>query len=267
MSGTITGIATFVYLGSFFLCLIGLKSGKKVWTSLVFFTTLSGFLFHTAGIILRWYESYSQGMGHVPLSNFYESLVFFAWSIIMISLLGVRGRIRDTVLALVLPSAVLILGYASFSPGIESNVQPLIPALKSNWLAIHVITCFLGYACFTVASIFGIFTLVKGGMESADHGQAGIMLYRCTAIGFIFFTVGIMTGSVWAQVAWGRYWGWDPKETWALITWLVYAAVLHERIRGGAVTRRIVVMTLIGLASVLVTYFGVNYLPGLHSYL
>jgi cytochrome c-type biogenesis protein CcsB len=94
----------------------------------------------------------------------------------------------------------------------------------------------------------------------------GDMLYRCVAIGFILFTIGIMTGSVWARVAWGRYWGWDPKETWALITWLIYAAVLHARIRQGGVSARVAVMTLIGLASVLFTYFGVNYLPGLHSY-
>lgn len=92
------------------------------------------------------------------------------------------------------------------------------------------------------------------------------MLYRSVMIGFIFFTVGILTGSVWAQMAWGRYWGWDPKETWALITWLMYAIVLHERIRKHVMTRRVAIFVLIGLSSVLFTYFGVNYLPGLHSY-
>ncbi|HQG31727.1 MAG TPA: cytochrome c biogenesis protein CcsA, partial [Deltaproteobacteria bacterium] len=132
--------------------------------------------------------------------------------------------------------------------------------------AIHVITCFLGYSSFVVASVSGFF-LLRNGHASPEAHPTGTVFYRCVMIGFIFFTVGILTGSVWAQVAWGRYWGWDPKETWALITWLIYAAVLHERIRKGRATKGVAVIALIGLVSVLFTYFGVNYLPGLHSYL
>ena len=92
------------------------------------------------------------------------------------------------------------------------------------------------------------------------------MLEKSLKTGFILFTFGIITGSVWAHFAWGRYWGWDPKETWALITWLIYAAAIHVRVRDGSVSRRVAIITIIGLVSVLFTYFGVNYLPGLHSY-
>jgi ABC-type transport system involved in cytochrome c biogenesis permease subunit len=265
-SGTIISIVTFIYLGLFSLSLVGLILGKRGLARPVFIGALGGFLLHTAGILLRWHESYALGVGHVPLSNFYESLVFFAWATVLVTILGIKGEIRDTILAFVMPAAALMLGYASFSPGVESEIHPLIPALKSNWLAIHVITCFLGYASFFVASVFGIILLKRNGSPPGEH-PPGTMFYRCVMIGFIFFTVGILTGSVWAQVAWGRYWGWDPKETWALITWLIYAAVLHERIRGGGVTGRVAVLALVGLVSVLFTYFGVNYLPGLHSYL
>ncbi|HNY66147.1 MAG TPA: c-type cytochrome biogenesis protein CcsB [Deltaproteobacteria bacterium] len=265
-SGTIIGIVTFVYLGVFSLSLVGQIMGKKGLARPAFFAALGGFGLHTAGILLRWYESYALGVGHVPLANFYESLVFFAWATILVTFLGMKGGTRDTVLAYVMPAAALMLGYASFSPGVESEIHPLIPALKSNWLAIHVITCFLGYASFFVASVFGIILLRDPGATPGEN-PSGTMFYRCVMIGFIFFTVGILTGSVWAQMAWGRYWGWDPKETWALITWLVYGAVIHEKVREGGVTKRVAVLSLIGLASVLFTYFGVNYLPGLHSYL
>lgn len=265
MSGALVGIATFMYLGSFFLSVVGNVSEGKRWARPAILAGAAGFLVHTASIVLRWYESHSLGMGHVPLANFYESLVFFAWAILLLFFVLIDKDMRNTTLALVMPVAALLLGYASFGTGVESTVQPLIPALKSNWLAIHVITCFLGYASFAVASVFGLLML-KGG-ETSSKGPFAAMLYRCVVIGFIFFTVGIMTGSVWAQAAWGRYWGWDPKETWALITWLIYAAVLHERVRLGGVRKRVVVLALIGLLSVLFTYFGVNYLPGLHSYL
>ncbi len=264
-SGIIIGMVTFIYLGSFSLSLVSLISGKEALACLAFFGAMGGFLMHTAGILLRWHESYSLGIGHVPLANFYESLVFFSWAIVLISFLGIKGRIRDPMPAFVMPAAALMLGYASFSPGIENSIQPLIPALKSNWLAIHVITCFLGYACLSMATVFGLIML-RGSSVSSGEKTSGLIFYRCVIIGFIFFAVGILTGSVWAQVAWGRYWGWDPKETWALITWLVYAAVLHERIRGGGMTRRVAVLALIGFLSILFTYFGVNYLPGLHGY-
>lgn len=264
-SGTMISIVTFIYLGSFAGAVVGRITGRGELARPVLYASMGGFALHTAGILVRWRESYALGVGHVPLSNFYESLVFFAWATILMTL-ALKRNARDTLLAFVTPACALMLGYASFAPGIASGIQPLIPALKSNWLAIHVITCFLGYASFFMASIFGIILLRSDRAALADHPY-GTLFHRCVMIGFIFFTIGIMTGSVWAQVAWGRYWGWDPKETWALITWIIYAAALHERIRGGGMSRRVAGISLIGLISILLTYFGVNYLPGLHSYL
>ena len=265
MNTLILSISTFVYLGAFVLLLVSTISGRGPWERAGGLVAYAGFVLQTSGIAMRWVETYHAGIGHAPLSNFYESLVFFSWAIVLLSLVFNRGKTSSLINVFVMVLAFLLMAYASFSPGVESRIQPLIPALKSNWLIVHVITCFLGYAAFVMASLMGILYLMKDGRPGGID-SFGDMLYRSIAIGFVLFTIGIMTGSVWAHVAWGRYWGWDPKETWALITWLIYAAVLHARIREGGVNTLVVVMTLIGLVSVLFTYFGVNYLPGLHSY-
>jgi ABC-type transport system involved in cytochrome c biogenesis permease subunit len=261
----ILSIATFVYLSAFVVLLITAVSSRGIFDRAGRLIMILGFSLQSIGIALRWIESYRAGIGHAPLSNFYESLVFFSWAVVLLSLVFLKGGQGTLGRVFVTALAFLLMAYASFSPGVDSRIQPLIPALKSNWLIVHVITCFLGYAAFFMASVMGIILLVKG--ESAEEaGMLGDMLYRSTATGFILFTFGIVTGSVWAYAAWGRYWGWDPKETWALITWLIYSAVLHVRIRERRVSTKVAAMTLIGLASVLFTYFGVNYLPGLHSY-
>lgn len=265
MNTTILSAVTFVYLASFVVFLVSEVSGKRTWERAGRFVVLAGLLAHTGGILLRWAESHRAGMGHAPLSNFYESLVFFSWSVAFLYLVFAWKQARAVIGAFVMPVAFLLLAYASFSPAVDSQIKPLIPALKSNWLIVHVITCFLGYAAFVLASVLGIMTLRQGG-DPGGTGAVADMLDNCLRTGYILFTLGIVTGSVWAHVAWGRYWGWDPKETWALITWFIYTAAIHVRIRDGAPTRRFVVILVIGLAGVLFTYFGVNYLPGLHSY-
>jgi ABC-type transport system involved in cytochrome c biogenesis permease subunit len=261
---TVLGVATFVYLGAFVVFLWAVVSGRYAWARAGRLLAAAGLVLQSAGLALRWFESYRAGIGHAPLSNFYESLVFFSWAVAFFSLAAGRGRNRTLVNVCAMAASSLLMAYASFSPNVNSRIQPLIPALKSNWLIIHVMTCFLGYAAFVVGSIAGALFLAKRGAPDAD--ALGDMLYRGTAVGFIVFTLGIVTGSVWAYAAWGRYWGWDPKETWALITWFIYAGVLHLRIREGGVTAKVALMALLGLLSVLFTYFGVNYLPGLHSY-
>ncbi len=180
--------------------------------------------------------------------------------------------------AFVVPVAFLCMAFASLSPGINSRIQPLIPALQSNWLTSHVLTCFLGYAAFTVAFALGLMVLLKARDGNPGEGVPRFLrlipdmdsldelIYQSTVLGFVFLTIGIMTGSVWAHYAWGSYWSWDPKETWSLITWLVYAIMLHSRYVRGWRGKRMAVMAIIGFISVLITYLGVNYLPGLHSY-
>jgi cytochrome c-type biogenesis protein CcsB len=179
----------------------------------------------------------------------------------------------------VMPVVFLIMAYASIAPGINNRIEPLIPALQSNWLTSHVLTCFMGYAAFTVAFALGIMFFIKqsAGARSSKSGtfirllpseyQMDELMYSCAALGFIFLTLGIVTGSVWAHYAWGSYWSWDPKETWSLITWLVYAVMLHARLVRGWRGKRMAMMSIVGFGCVLFTYLGVNLLPSLHSYM
>ncbi|MEA3428737.1 MAG: c-type cytochrome biogenesis protein CcsB, partial [Thermodesulfobacteriota bacterium] len=163
----------------------------------------------------------------------------------------------------------------SLSPNISDRIQPLIPALKSNWLIAHVVTCFLGYAGFAIA--FGVSLLYlfkkkdKAGKTGAfihfpESHVLDELTYQTITFGFLFLTIGIITGSVWANSAWGSYWSWDPKETWSLITWFIYATLLHARMMRGWTGKRIAYLSIIGFIAVIFTYFGVNLLPGLHSY-
>jgi cytochrome c-type biogenesis protein CcsB len=218
-------------------------------------------------------------MGHAPLSNFYESLIFFAWTIVILYLLMERRLKNRSIGVFVLPVAFLIMAYASIAPGINNRIEPLIPALQSNWLTSHVLTCFMGYAAFTVAFALGMMFFVKtsagGDLSKASvfirllpsEYQMDELMYSSAALGFVFLTLGIATGAVWAHYAWGSYWSWDPKETWSLITWLTYAVMLHARLVRGWRGKRMAIMAIVGFGCVLFTYLGVNLLPSLHSYM
>ncbi|MFW6147288.1 MAG: c-type cytochrome biogenesis protein CcsB [Thermodesulfobacteriota bacterium] len=273
---TILSWVTFIYFASASFYLFRMVTGKDFWGLPATYTALFGLVAQSIALILRWVESHQLGIGHAPLSNLYESLIFFSWTIILLYLV-VEWRIKSRNLgAFVVPFAFIAIAYASFSPNVTSRIQPLIPALQSNWLISHVITCFFGYAAFAIACSLGIMYLVRGlGRDGASaffrllprREILDELTYHSVVIGFIFLTLGIITGSVWAYSAWGSYWSWDPKETWSLITWLIYAAMLHSRLMRGWRGKRMAIMSIIGFGSVLFTYFGVNLLPGLHSYL
>lgn len=276
LNATILSYITFFYFGAFLFYLLMLIMHRKAPGVIATLISVAGLIGHTLAIALRWAESYKMGIGHAPFSNLYESLIFFSWMIIFLYLL-VEWRTRNRTLgAFVTPLAFLAMAYASFSPGITSQIQPLIPALKSNWLISHVITCFVGYAAFGLSFGLSLMYLLKRRSEAGRPGAITRLLpstgmldelnYQMVVIGFLMLTLGIITGSVWAHSAWGSYWSWDPKETWSLITWLVYAAVLHSRLVRGWRGKKIAVLCLVGFACVLFTYFGVNYLAGLHSY-
>ncbi len=270
---TILSWVTFIYLGSAIFYLFRMVTGREFWGPFASSSALAGLIAQTFALILRWIESYKMGIGHAPLSNLYESLIFFAWAIVLLYLI-MEWRIKSRNLGVfVIPFAFLSMAYASLE---DSVIQPLIPALQSNWLTSHVITCFFGYAAFTIACGLGFMYLLKG-LEKGESSRPFLrfmpdreildeLSYHSVVIGFIFLTLGIITGSVWAYSAWGSYWSWDPKETWSFITWLIYAAMLHSRFVRGWRGKRMAIMSIIGFASVLFTYFGVNYLPGLHSY-
>jgi cytochrome c-type biogenesis protein CcsB len=275
----ILSYVTFIYFISFVFYLFRMILKKEFWGYTASTFAWAGLFAHTLALIVRWKASYNLGFGHAPLTNLYESLIFFAWSI-MILYLSIEWRIKNRMLgAFVVPVAFLIMAYASIAPGVNNRIEPLIPALQSNWLTTHVLTCFMGYAAFTVAFGCGLLYLWKSSKDKNIENNFSlasnlpsldmldILIYQSTALGFVFLAMGIMTGSIWANYAWGSYWSWDPKEIWSLITWLIYAIMLHARYIRGWRGKRMAIMAITGFISVLFTYFGVNFLSSLHSYL
>ena len=219
----------------------------------------AGALAQTTYMVLRWIAA-----GRAPFSNMFESMVLFAWAIVVVYLaLRIRREIPVLGAATAL-LAVLTLAYAS---SFETKIQPLMPALRSNWLTVHVFTCFLGYGGFAIAALSSIGYLVTPGSRPQIEAAFDTATAKTISFGFLFLTAGIMTGAVWANSAWGTYWSWDPKETWSLITWLIYAVYLHCRFMRGWRGKRAAWISVIGFASVIFTYYGVNFLlSGLHSY-
>ena len=273
-SSMILSITTFVYAFASVLYIGAWTFKKEFMARMGFFILVTGFTGNTMGIILRWIESYQMGYGHAPFSNMYESLVFFSWTVAILYLF-VELKYQERIIGVfATPLIFLAIAYASLSPSIGDKITPLIPALKSNWLIAHVITCFLGYAGFAVAFGFSIMYLVKPAGPSTSKLMSRLpslevmdeLNHQMVMFGFLFLTIGIITGSVWANSAWGTYWSWDPKETWSLITWFVYAILLHLRMMRGWHGKRIAWVSIVGFMAVLFTYFGVNLLPGLHSY-
>jgi cytochrome c-type biogenesis protein CcsB len=264
----IYGFAAILYI-AFWIFKNPLPGRLATWTAII------GAVCNLAGMIMRWVESYSLGIAHAPLSNLYESMVFFSLTIIIVYLVIERKYKNRVIGAFTTPIAFLAMAYASLNPNISDRIQPLLPALKSNWLIAHVMTCFIGYSAFAIA--FGISCMYLFKQKDTE-GKSSLLAHfpntrvldelnhQMIMFGFLFLTIGIITGSVWANSAWGRYWGWDPKETWSLITWFIYATVLHARMMRGWSGKRIAYLSILGFIAVLFTYFGVNYLPGLHSY-
>jgi cytochrome c-type biogenesis protein CcsB len=274
-SSQLLSITTFIYGLAAFFYIAALIFKKPRLTLPARWTVLLAVIATVVGIILRWVESYQMGIGHAPLSNLYESLVFFALTAGVIYLV-VELKYKNALIgAFVTPIAFLAMAYASLSPDISDRIEPLVPALKSNWLIAHVATCFFGYAAFAVAFGMSIMYLLKSRNPGKSNGIIGFipnldildeLTHRMVLFGFLFLTAGIITGSIWANTAWGTYWSWDPKETWSLITWFIYATVLHARMMRGWQGKQIAYLSILGFSAVLFTYFGVNLLPGLHSY-
>jgi cytochrome c-type biogenesis protein CcsB len=278
-SSLLFNITTFAYLISMLLLFAFLASRAKALGTVAIAVAYGGLFAQTAAIGLRWKESYDMGVGHAPLSNLYESVVFFSWTIVLIyALLDLKYKYR-VIGAFVMPFALLGMAWAQL--GMNTGIEPLVPALQSNWLLYHVITCFLGYAAFAVACGISIMYLIKAACEQSAEKAAGDGLlamfppikvlddlnYRSIMVGFPLLTLGIITGAAWANYAWGTYWSWDPKETWSLIVWFVYAAFLHARITKGWVGKRAAWLSVIGFAATIFCYLGVNlFLSGLHSY-
>ena len=287
-SSQLLGATTFIYLLSTVLYVGLFVFRVKKPGIIATLITVVGLLVNTAGIGLRWVESYQMGIGHAPLSNMYESLVFFAWCIALFYLIIEAVYKNRYIGAFSMPFAFFSMAYASFAPEISQRINPLVPALQSNWLIAHVVACFIGYAAFAVACGLGIMYLMKArskakakaaGKPKKDAATTGLLdllpslkdiddiTHKSILFGFLWLSAGIITGAVWANSAWGTYWSWDPKETWSLITWFVYASALHARFTRGWGGKRIAWIAIIGFLAVVFTYYGVNFLlSGLHSY-
>ncbi|RZO12839.1 MAG: c-type cytochrome biogenesis protein CcsB [Synechococcus sp. MED-G135] len=251
----------------------------------------------TSQLVLRWWQS-----GHFPISNLYESLCFLAWACTLTQLLVERSWPSPLVAAAATPMGLGCVAFASFAlPDRLQEASPLVPALRSSWLVMHVSVIMVSYAALLVGSLLSIAVLLidrdnalelrsssigSGGFRKAAlagaTGSADLELesvafsrseqldslsYRTITVGFLLLTIGIISGAVWANEAWGSWWSWDPKETWALICWLVYAAYLHTRLSRGWQGRKPALVAAFGLVVIVVCYIGVNLLGiGLHSY-
>ena len=219
--------------------------------------------------------------GYFPLSNLYESLLFLTWTLLTI-FLYVETRTKSRLIgALLIPVTLLINGFANLtlSPEMQKS-SPLVPALQSNWLMMHVSMMLLSYATLIMGSLLSILFLIISRSEDIDFKGSSTEIgklkllqsldnwsYRIIGLGFPFLTIGIISGGVWANEAWGSYWSWDPKETWALITWLVFATYLHARITKGWEGRKTAILGGLGFFVIWICYLGVNFLgKGLHSY-
>jgi cytochrome c-type biogenesis protein CcsB len=263
--------AFILYAVSAAFLFVYLFSEKEKWARTGYQIIFAGFIIHTAALVARTVES-----GHAPFTNMYESLSFLAWcaAFAYVSMEG-KYKIRKAGPYFIL--IIIVLMALASSPLMPKEVRPLMPALQSYWLWLHVSVTLLGEAFFAMAFVTSILYLITKSKESTRFKQKkdltperlDFISYKCIAVGFPLFTLGgLVFGMIWAYKAWGRYWGWDPKEVWSLITWFVFALYLHTRLVMGWKGKRSAIIAVIGFLAALFTYFGVNYLlAGLHSYL
>jgi cytochrome c-type biogenesis protein CcsB len=243
----------------------------KTATALTWSAVAMGFI----GLMVRWYESYLLGadIGHIPVSNLYEVFVLFCLITSLLYLYyEMRYQTRQTgaFVLLVISAAVGFILWYAFDRGAQ-DIQPLVPALKSWWMKLHVPANFIGYGSFSISAMLGVaYLLVQRGILASRLPKLEViddMMYRSITIGFAFFTIATILGAMWAADAWGGYWSWDPKETWALIVWLNYAAWLHIRLVKGLRGPLLAWWAVIGLLVTTFAFLGVNmFLSGLHSY-
>ena len=284
-------IALGAYLISSILFIFYLSSKKRRLVHMGFTLIGFGFAFQTLALITRWFYA-----GHPPWVNTYEVMSFFAWTIVGAYLILNLRTDYKSVGTLVAPLAFAMLGFASLQP---SNPTPLIPALQSVWLLIHVPIVVVSYCALFIAFVASILFLFKDKQLNERHSLGGKRLerdgsakatkaisqestsvldklslnqldelaYRSVAVGFPLLTIGIITGAIWAEAAWGSYWSWDPKETWSLITWFVFLIYLHAKTQNWSSSLAAYIATF-GFISVICTFLGVGYvLPFLETYI
>lgn len=263
-------LALTFYFAATIVCVLELFKGTKTTSRIMLSLVIAGFALHTATIIARYVLS-----GHVPITNLHEASSFFSWCIVLL-FFYLEYRYRLGLLgSFIMPVVFLLMLSSSMLP---RKIEPLSPVLQSYWLGIHTLLAFLGDAAFAMAFGIGIMYLIQE--RSVKKKRLGGLFrrlpslqildeinYKLITLGFPLLTLAIITGALWAESAWGSYWRWDPKETWSLITWFIYAVVLHVRLTAGWRGKRAAILSIIGFCAVLFTFFGVNLLlKGLHAF-
>lgn len=229
----------------------------------------AGWALHTSALVVR-----TVAAGRPPFLNLYEYVLSLTWGFVLVYLVAELFTKSKQLGAFIVPLVTL---FAFLAIRLPSEVNPTMPALRSAWRIPHISTAILAYASFGLAFGLSLMYILR---ERVDKKAGSFwasripsaktldqLIYRVLAFGFMMQTALLITGAVWAQFAWGRYWGWDPKETWSLITWLIYAAYLHMRVTRGWRGHRSAVVCIVGFVATMFTLFGVSLLlPGLHSY-
>lgn len=286
-SNNITFLSLLISLISYWLGLI-FKKIKNVFY-IGYGSTIVACVTITTILGTRWIES-----GYFPLSNLYESLMFLTWGLLFSAIYLESKTNLYLIGAIVSPISLFIVSFSTLSlPQDMQKAAPLVPALKSNWLMMHVSVMMISYSTLIIGSLLAILYLVLIKTQQKKHSLKDFafanleltfpkstnstnfnlletldnLSYRTIGFGFPLLTIGIIAGAVWANEAWGTYWSWDPKETWALITWLVFAAYLHARITKSWTGEKPAYLAALGFVVVWICYLGVNFLgKGLHSY-
>ena len=270
MSFLLFQISLFTYFIATAAYIVFFVSQKKDVRRIARYIFMAGGVLHTLNIVTRYIEA-----GHTPITNQHETVSFFAWSVAWCYL---SFRWRYTVKNFGTFVSVLTFTLMSIAAMAPKTLLPLVPALQSWWLPVHASIAIVADGFLALACVGGIMSLLQE--REIKKKQFGLFYSRlpsldaldklnhhCLTIGFPLLTLGIITGSVWAKQAWGAYWHWDPKETWSLITWFLYAALVHQRFTVGWRGRRAAIMTIIAFIAVLFTLWGVTYLlEGIHTY-
>ena len=267
VENTMFTIAMAAYLASMVLYALFFVLKKDKPGKIADIIVAAAFAFHTAALVTR-----GIGAGRLPMTNQYEFATSFAWGICACYLVFLWRYKFRALGVFVTPVIFLIIGYAAMQ---SREVRELMPALRSNWLAIHVSSAIISYGAFGVSFAVSLMFLLRQKMSNSafwqehipEENRLDLISYRAVSLGFLFLTFVMISGAIWAERAWGSYWSWDPKETWSLITWIIYAIYLHLRISRGWKGKSAALFAVIGFICVIFTYIGVNtFLPGVHSY-
>jgi cytochrome c-type biogenesis protein CcsB len=263
-------LALTIYFAAVIIGLMDLIKSTKTVSRIMLLVAALGLAIHTVSIVHRYLVG-----GHLPIASPHEAASFFAWCIVVLFfVLEVRYKL-GLLGSFIMPVVFLMMLAAALLP---REIKPLSPVLQSNWLGVHTFFAFMGNAAFALACVIGIMYLVQEHYLKSKHlGDLFERLpdiqtldyvgYRLITLGFPLLTLAIITGMVWANSAWGSYWRWDPREVWALATWLIYAMILHARLVAGWRGRKASVLAILGFASVLIAFFGIKLLDrGLHVF-